>query len=171
LLILGSLVASACPAVAHAQAPSPSGQATLDALIREVRLLRQTLERQSAAAARAQLIVARLTLYDQRAARARERVERLESEVVNTGRERDQLRLAASENARAIEQAADPTRRQQHEMESRMLRTRLADLDRQRGTAEARLGEARQTLDAETARYDELERWLNDLDRQMQPAP
>jgi chromosome segregation ATPase len=165
---LGFVLVCFLPAAAHAQAPPPPSSGTLDAVVREVRLLRQTLERQTATAARAQLIIARLTLYDHRAARARDAVDRLEGEIANAERERDQLQAASREMARSLEQATDPDRRQQLESESRVIRKRIVEAEAQRSRTEARLAQAKQTLDVETGRYDELERWLNDLDRQLQ---
>jgi chromosome segregation ATPase len=147
------------------------GDAALDAVAKEIRLLRQTLERQAATTARAQLILARLTLYDQRTARARESVDRLEGEVASAERGRAQLQAVARENARALEQVTDPDRRQQLEAEARMLRAQLAEAEAQRSRLETRLVQAKQTLDVEAGRYDELERWLNDFDRQLPSGP
>ena len=165
---LGVVLACFLPGAAYAQTSLSSSSEALDALVQEVRLLRQTLERQAATAARSQLIIARLTLYDQRAARARAAVDRLEGEVANAERERDQLQAAAREMARSLEQVTDPDRHQQLESESRMLRARMVEAETQRSRSEARLAQAKQTLDLEAGRYDDLERWLNDLDRQLQ---
>jgi chromosome segregation ATPase len=168
LVVAGFVLACSLPGPASAQAqPAPDG-ATLDPVAREIRLLRQTLERQAAATARAQLIVARLTLYDQRASRARAALDRLEAEASSAERERGQLQAALRENARALEQAGDPDRRQELGSQSRMLRAQTIEVDAQLTKIEARLAAARQALDVETERYDELERWLNELDRQLQ---
>jgi hypothetical protein len=71
ILALGLVVVGLSPAVVYAQAtPSPGG--TVNVLVQEIRLLRQALEKQSATAARAQLLIGRLTLQDQRTARARQ---------------------------------------------------------------------------------------------------
>jgi primosomal protein N'' len=56
---------------------------TLEALLAEVRLLRQALERQGVVATRTQLLVSRLALQDQRVARSRAALERLESELAS----------------------------------------------------------------------------------------
>jgi hypothetical protein len=47
-------------------------------------------------------------------------------------------------------------------------RARLGDHATAVSRIEARLTQAKQSLDAEAARYDELESWLTDLDRQLQ---
>jgi hypothetical protein len=71
-LAFGLLVVFLSPPAARAQtAPSPSA-GTLDAVVKELRLLRQVMERQGWATARAQLLIGRLTLQDQRTARAQQ---------------------------------------------------------------------------------------------------
>jgi outer membrane PBP1 activator LpoA protein len=170
-VICGFLVACLLPASSHAQSGPPSASATREAVLKEVRLLRQTLEKQAATTARTQLVVARLALYDQRAARARSLVERLEAEMENVERERGQLQAASREMARSLEQVTDPERRQQLESESRMTRTRMVEVETQRARAQARLDDAKQSLDLESGRYEELERWLNEMDRQLQVGP
>ena len=168
ILVLGLVAVFAVPLTAHAQAASPSGAGTLDAVVKEIRLLRQALEKHSSMAARAQLLIGRLTLQDQRTARARQSVERLEGELTIAERERNQLQAGAREMARSLEQVTNDERRQQLEVESRMIRARLVDCQSNVSSTEARLAQARQALDAETGRYDELEAWLRDLDRQLQ---
>ena len=165
---LGVVLTCLVPASIYAQASPTSSSGALDAVVKEVRLLRQALERQAATAARSQLIIARLTLYDQRAARARAAVDRLEGEVANAERERERLLAAAREMERSLEQVTDPDRRQQLESDSRMLRARIVEAETERARSSTRLSQANQALDLETGRYDELERWLNDLDRQLQ---
>jgi len=58
------------PSTASSQ-QAPEAGVTLDLLLGEVRLLRRALERQVAFQARAQLLVGRLALQDQRVMRAR----------------------------------------------------------------------------------------------------
>jgi hypothetical protein len=53
----------------------------LNALLAEVRLLRQAIERQGTVAGRAQLLVGRLALQDQRVMRWQAESQRLESEL------------------------------------------------------------------------------------------
>jgi hypothetical protein len=78
---IGLILACAPPAAASAQGALPAGTGGLDAVVKEIRLMRQELERQSATTTRAQLLIGRLTLQDQRSTRARQAVERLESDL------------------------------------------------------------------------------------------
>ena len=137
-------------------------------MVHEIRLLRQALERQSSMAARVQLVIGRLALQDQRTARAHQAVERLEGELTNAERDRDRMQTAGREIARSLEQVTDDERRQQLESDARMVQARLADNQADISRTEARLSQAKQALDVETGRYDELEAWLRDLDKQLQ---
>ncbi len=148
-------------------APAPAA-GTLEGVIDEIRLLRQAIERQSSSAARAQLLIGRLGLQDQRTARARDAVERLEGELANGQRGRDQLQVAARETQRSLEQTTDQERRTQLEAQSRVIRDQYAKAQQQVSQTEDRLTRAREALDVETGRYDELDRLLADLDRQLQ---
>jgi hypothetical protein len=85
-------------------APAPTA-GTVEGVVNEIRLLRQAIERQSSSAARAQLLIGRLGLQDQRTARARSAVERLEGELADAQRGRDQLQVAARETQPSLEQA------------------------------------------------------------------
>src|SRR5687768_105972 len=78
LLVAGVIL---LPAIAYTQAPQ-EGWTTHDVLLREVRLLRLAIERQSMVSARAQLLVGRLALQDQRFARSSATVARVEEAVV-----------------------------------------------------------------------------------------
>jgi primosomal protein N'' len=162
-LVLG--LAGFLPASAWAQAATPP---TLEAVVNEIRLLRQAIERQSSSAARVQLLVGRLALQDQRTGRARDAVERLESELASDQRERDQLQVAARESQRSLEQTTDPERRAELEAQSRLMREQYAKAQQRVSQTEDRLSRAREALDVETGRYDDLDRVLTDLDRQLQ---
>ncbi len=151
-------------------APTPA-PATLEGVVNEIRLLRQAIERQSSSAARAQLLIGRLGLQDQRTARAREAVERLEGELANGQRERDQLQVAARETQRSLEQTADQERRTELEAQSRVIREQYTKAQQRVAQTEERLARAREALDVETGRYDDLDRLLADVGRQLQAAP
>jgi outer membrane PBP1 activator LpoA protein len=151
-----------------AQVATTGTTATLEGVIDEIRLLRQAIERQSSSAARAQLLIGRLGLQEQRTARARDAVERLEGELANGERERDQLRVAAREVQRSMEGATDQERRSELETQSRMIREQYTKAQQRVSQTEGLLARAREALDVETGRYDDLDRLLADLDRQLQ---
>lgn len=151
--------------------PSPVALAqeaptTLGALLSEVRLLRQALERQSALQARAQLVIGRLALQDQRLARARSELQRAEAGIAELSGERTRMQSAVEELGRAADQAG-ATGLPDIEREQRMIAVRLKELETQVAAAEARRLKAAQTVAAEESRYEEIERWFDDLDREL----
>jgi len=167
-VVISASVAMLLPVHGPAQTAPSTGIANLDAVVQELRLLRRAVERQNSSVARTQLLLARLSLQDQRLARSRQTVERLEAELASAEREQTQLQSAARELARALEQATEDAHRKGIEQESRLMRSRLADGSSALHSVNARLTQARQVLDTDTARYDELEVWLADLERELQ---
>jgi predicted nucleic acid-binding Zn-ribbon protein len=161
-MALYATLVCAVAATAYAQVATPPGTGSLDAVAREIRLLRQTLEKQNASNTRAQLLVGRLALQDQRTARARQSVQRLEGDLVTAERERDQLQAVLRQAARGLERAPEQEH-SQLEAQVRMLREQAAQAHERISKIEGRLAEARQTLDC-----DEIDRWLAALDRQVQ---
>ncbi len=151
-----------------AQVAPTATAGTLEGVINEIRLLRQAIARQSSSTARAQLLIGRLGLQDQRTARARDAVERLEGELASGERERDQLQVVAREVQRSLEQTTDQERRTELETQSHMLREQYTKAQQRASQTEGRLARAREALDVETGRYDDLDRLLADLDRQLQ---
>jgi chromosome segregation ATPase len=162
LWLAGSL-AVLSPARTAAQQPAPD---TLEVLLSEVRLLRQTLEKQVALQARAQLVVGRLALQDQRLARARSELQRAESDAQGLSSQRTQIQTALAELQRSPE-SVDPSRQADVEREQRMMVVRLQEIEKALGAAEGRRSRAVQAASAEEARYEELERWFDDLDREL----
>jgi len=167
-LLVSVSMGTLLPNRVDAQTPAAPGAAGLDAVVQELRLLRRAVERQNTTSARTQLLLARLSLQDQRVARSRQAVERLEAELLGAERERSQLQVGAREMTRALERATDPTERQSLEQESRMMRSRLTATDSAVDGVQTRLAQAKQVLEADTARYDELESWLTDVEREFQ---
>lgn len=167
-----SALAGAALAAALILVPAPSrGQApaTLDVLLAEVRLLRQALERQAGVHARTQLVVGQLTLQDQRLARARGELGRAEGEVQSLSQDVRQTQGVLAEMTQALD-AVDATRRPEMEREVRVLTQRVRDQEAARAAAEGRRGRALQSVAAEEARYEELERRLDELDRELLKA-
>src|SRR5262245_60536546 len=92
-----------CALPVFAQTVSEGG--ALGALLAEVRLLREAIERQSAVASRAQLLVGKLALQDQRVLRWQAESQRLESELAALSQGRA-VQLARAANLRNEMQGA-----------------------------------------------------------------
>ena len=165
------LAATTLPARAQAPSAAP-GPATLETLLQEVRLLRKAIEKQGVTAARAQILMGRIALQDQRLARARDVLERLDTELAGAERGRDGLQSAGAELARNLEETTEEPKRAELERGVRNLRQQLSDQERAVSRVRTRHAQAQQTLEAETSRYDELDSWLRDLDRELlRPGP
>src|SRR5438132_14242173 len=100
------LAATTLPTRAQAQPAAPA-PAALDTLLQEVRLLRRAIEKQALTAARAQLLMGRIALQDQRVARARDGLVRLDTELAGAERGRDGLQSAGAELARNLEETTE----------------------------------------------------------------
>ena len=161
------LAATTLPTRGQAQSTA-SGSTTLDTLLQEVRLLRKAIEKQSVTAARTQLLMGRIALQDQRVARARGLLERIDAELTAGERERTNLQSAAADFAHRLEETSDEGKRSELERDISRFQKQVGDQQRAVAEIRARHTEARQAVEAETARYDELESWLRDLDRELQ---
>lgn len=167
--VRGALAAAALlvPVLAYTQAPAENRQ-TLDVLMGEVRLLRRAIERQTSTAARAQLLVGRLALQDQRVARSWAMAERAESQSLSAAQLATRMQSELAVFQEAVDDAAtDPAPRAAAEEQLRALKARIAEHNAVTPDLQARLVEARQSLEAERARYDELEAAFNRLDREL----
>ncbi len=167
VFILGGLCV---PCAARAQAPDDGGTSTLSALLREVRTLRQAIERQGAVAGRAQLLIGRLALQDQRVARGQAEAQRLETDasVAASGRARTQAMLA--EQRAAIDRAKDAEEAAVMQSQVRMLESQLKQESATLATLETRRTEANQALETERARYEELSARFDQLERDLAPS-
>jgi chromosome segregation ATPase len=165
----GTLAAGAilAPTLAFTQAP-PTDSHQTNALINEVRLLRRAIERQSGMAARAQLLVGRLALQDQRLGRALATAERVETQA--TGRETHATTLSHehAELRRLIDEATDPEVRAGAERQLRDWNRRMHEHGATAASFQSRLTEARHAVDVERARYEEIEAALSRLDRDLE---
>lgn len=155
------------PGTASAQTAAPDTREPLEALLSEVRLLRQAIERQSSVSARAQLLIGRLALQDQRVARSQSTAEALDREVAGAASHLAQVHSELAETQRAADEATDEARRTQLEEVVRALKRRQADASTAASELQTRQAHARQALDAERARYEELESLFSRLDQEL----
>lgn len=159
------------PALAFTQAAPAESRATQDALLKEIRLLRQAIERQSAVAARAQLLVGRLSLQDQRLGRSLMLAERMELQASGTAQGLSRIQREHTELRQSLEDASDPTLREAIERQLRDLKERITEHQRASSDVQARLMEARQALEADRAKHEELEAAFQRLDRELEEPP
>ena len=152
------------PSVSQAQT---AGSAPLETWLGEVRLLRQAIDRQSSLSARAQLLIGRLALQDQRVARSQATADGLDREVAGAASHAAQVNSELVESQRAAEEATDEARRAQLEDVVRSLKRRLADDSAAASELQTRQAHAKQALEAERARYDELESLFGRMEQEL----
>lgn len=163
LALLGLL-----PAQGRGQTASAVDRASLAALVQEVRLLREAIEKQTAATVRSQLLASQLAVQQQRVVRAQEAADRAADAVDAAARKQDQLRGSLAKLSQVSADVVEEPRRSQLEREGETLRGQLADQDRTVVRLTTRRSEAEKSLAKEQRLYDDLESSLGTLDRQLQ---
>ncbi len=156
------------PAQGRSQTVAPADGPSLAALVQEVRLLRQAIERQTAATVRSQLLATQMAVQHQRLVRAQEAADRAADAVEGAERKQEQLRASMARLSRVSADVVDEPRRSQLEREGETLRSQLADQDRTVVRLTTRRSEAEKSLATEQRLYDDLESSLSTLDRQLQ---
>ncbi len=163
LALLGLL-----PLEGGSQTVAPADRAPLAALVQEVRLLRQAIEKQTAATVRSRLLATQLAVHAQRVVRAQEAADRAADAVEAAERKQDQLRSSMARLTRVSADVVEEPRRSQLEREGETLRSQLADQDRAVVHLTTRRTEAEKSLATEQRLYEDLESSLGALDRQVQ---
>lgn len=164
LCSLGAPWATPSPVTDDANAPG------LSALLTEVRLLRQAIERQGIVAGRAQLLVGRLALQDERVARWQAEVQRLETEASSLALQRVATQAALGRFRNALDQAKDVEQTTGMEHEVRMLEAQLKQQGASLVALETRRDETRQALEAGRAKYEELSDRFDQLEQELDPS-
>jgi len=169
LLVVVAMAIS--PAAVRAQTTAASDRATSDALVVEMRLLRQALDRLTVLAVKSHLVVSRLVVQQQRVAREQEAVDRTEEEIDAADRNQQRTRATLARLGRQLDNVVEEPRSElRREVDS--LNAELEDHDRQLALLRVRLSKAEQSLRSEERSYRELEAALIDLDRGLQrPKP
>ena len=166
-LFLCSLCA---PYAAPSQVTDDAEAPALSALLTEVRLLRQAIERQGTVAGRAQLLVGRLALQDERVARGQAEVQRLETEASTLALQRVATQAALGRVRNALDQAMDVEQTTGMEHEVRMLEAQLKQQGASLVALEARRDETKQALEAGRAKYEELNDRFDQMERELDPS-
>lgn len=157
------------PVLAYTQGPSRTGEGQPAVLMHEVRLLRKAIERQTAAAVRAQILAGRLNIQDQRVSRAAAMADNAERQLSGAETLITRLQQEVAGLRETIDAAADEATREAVEMQLRDLKRRITDAHTASTGLQVRVAETKQALDAERARSDELEASFSRLDRELEP--
>lgn len=162
----GLVIAAAALMLAGPAGAQSAREGAAEALLSEVRALRLAIERQTALQARGQLLMGRLTLQEQRLLRARVELQATEREIANLGSEAARLR-SQQEDMQAALESTEPEQRPHVERELKRVASRIRELQENATALELRRGQASQALEAERGRQEELERWVEQLEREL----
>jgi hypothetical protein len=162
LLLIGGL------AVGNAAQPD---EGTLRALLAEVRLLRQAIEHQGAAATQGQLLVARLGQCNQRLARARSEAERIEAALARQSQELSNTRITLEQFQNRPPADSGKYSPDDRERDLTRLRKTVAQQAGAETDLQARRGRVLERADLEAGACDALESQLEQLQRHLEPSP
>ena len=139
---------------------APTDSQTLQAILAELRQLRQDLKANSAMAARAQVALYRLQRQDEAVARARQRVDNVRSKVAKLETDKNNKALEIEQGKAATSRSPNPEAEQNFTgVVLPALRSQLELLQKQEAQARTEESEAEQQLRDEQTRLD----GLNDL--------
>jgi chromosome segregation ATPase len=149
---------------------SPSDSQSLQAILAEIRQLRQDLRSATVAAQRAQILIFRLQGEEAAVRRLQDRVDSARSRLSQTQYEAKRLATEAKRNEDELNNTDDP--KKQKELEEVIARFK-AGLEAQTNSeqeTQARLSESEDQLRVEQAKLGRLQDELDRLDKSLQEA-
>jgi chromosome segregation ATPase len=165
LMLAGAVIAAcALPVVAQSGAGSPD---TLGALLGEVRALRIAIERATSTTPQIQLLAARLTVQNERLMRATQDVDVVRKEISEL---EGQQTMFATQSAALEEQLgreAEPKVQQELKVQQRALKEQADNVAAAEARVRAREAELSSALSVEQNQWAELNRRLDELERQL----
>lgn len=154
---------------AMAQALSTDSQ-SLQALLSEVRQLRQQLQTYGAASQRTQLLFFRLYRQQALVDRASERAEEARNSLAQIQNERKRAEVVAKSAQDHLEHPDPGDDRKALENEAAFYKQRLEELPGEEQQRQAKLSEAEEQLRAEQVKLDDLSAQLDELDKALKKA-
>jgi hypothetical protein len=167
VLALGLLLFSA---TCFAQS-APSDSQTLQALLSEVRQMRQDLRTATIAAQRSQILIYRLQGQEASVARASQRLDEAREKLTRTQDERKHLAVEVKQHEDFVSNSENPaTQRKAFEYRLPELKTRLESVEGEEQQSQSREIEAEQQLRAEEVRLSDIRDQLDRLDKTLEDA-
>jgi chromosome segregation ATPase len=150
---------------------TPGDSQTLQALLTEIRLLRQDLRTTTVAAQRSQILIYRLQGQEAAVARASQRLDEAREKLARIQDERKHVAAEVKRTEDFVSNAENPAT-QRKELEDRLseLKTRLETLESDEQQNQSREIEAQQQLRAEEVRLSDLRDQLDRLDKTLENA-
>jgi chromosome segregation ATPase len=150
---------------------TPGDSQTLQALLSEVRLLRQDLRTTTVAAQRSQILIYRLQGQEAAVARASQRVDEAREKLAKTQDERKQMTVEVKQIEDFVGNTDNPpTQRKALENRLSELKTGLESLGSEEQKHQSREIDAEQQLRTEEVRLSDLRDQLDRLDKALENA-
>jgi len=148
---------------------TPGDSQTLQALLTEIRLLRQDLRTTTVAAQRSQILIYRLQGQEAAVARASQRLDEAREKLVRIQDERKHVAAEVKRTEDFVSNTENPAT-QRKELENRLseLKARLETLESDEQQYQSREIEAQQQLRAEEVRLSDLRDELDRLDKTLE---
>lgn len=162
------LVCAAFADPARAQTQKPSEESTLQSLLNEVRLLRETLQQINLNSYRSQIVVERMRAQNERVARTTRMLEDVREQTADLQSQARQLNERAKAIESELQQEADSKRRAQMELESRELKYALDHQKQMLERLQERELRLTVELNTEQDRLRDLENRLETLEREIE---
>jgi hypothetical protein len=151
--------------------PTAADAQTLQALLSEVRLLRQDLQTTTISAQRAQILIYRLQGQEAAVARAAQRLDEVRDKLARIQDERKHVAADVKRHEEFIGKTENSaTERKEVEDMLRQSKTRLESLENEEQQRQTREIEAEQQLRTEVVRLSDLREQLDRLDKALENA-
>lgn len=164
IVVITALVTAGAVVSGQTAAPAQNPD-VLQALLREVRQLRLALESAAATQATIHLVVQRANVQEERLWRISREVETVRDELDKVSSNGERLASEIKRREEDLENIVDPSMRKEIEASLGHSKREAADMKRQEQALRQRDGGLSQTLNAEEARWGELNQRLDDLER------
>jgi chromosome segregation ATPase len=150
---------------------TPGDSQTLQALLSEVRQLRQDLQTTTIAGQRAQILIYRLQGQEAAVARASQRLDEAQEKLARIQDERKHVATDVKQHEDFISSTENPPNdRKEIEAVLPQVKTKLESLENEEQQRQAREIEAEQQLRAEEVRLSDLRDQLDRLDKNLEKA-
>lgn len=166
LLSPGALRAQSSNRVAET---TPENQQVLQALLSEVRQLRLTLQRTNLSAFRAQIMIERLRMQQERVDRITRQVEENQNELTGSAISQSQLTERGKELESQMKLEQDAGRRTQLDAQYKELKYIMEQQTERETQLRARQTQLTSQAQAERVKLDEIESRLEALERELEP--
>jgi chromosome segregation ATPase len=165
---IAGVTAVALAGVVYAQAVRGTGSDGMDQLLSEVRALRAELKQASAASMRMQLLVARLSLQEQRIAALSRQSTDVQEQLATATQERSSTGEQLSRITQALQGVVVPAEQQRDmEIEIASFKTRLAEQEQRELRLQTQFDQLSRTISSEQSRWMEFNQRLDELERSL----